>query len=293
MGGVPGPDPARRRWREEPGADEVALASGDVTPSVVRAGATVRRTTGPHSAYVHAVLDHLETAGFDGAPRFLGVDEQGREVLTYVEGEVADRPLPAWVADEDRLVSLARLLRRHDDAATGFVPPPGVRCHVTDAVPADLPPGPPEPPTLVGHLDVTPENVVWRDGEAVALIDFDLARPATRVDEVHNALLWWAPLADPRDRDQVQRDLDVPRRCRLFADAYGLDDDERARLTATSRAHLRRSWHLMRHRALTEGGGWRRLWDDGIGDSIRRRGAWLDAAAGDLDRALLAGRPTA
>lgn len=45
-------------------------------------------TTAP--AYVQAVLLHLEAVGFEGAPRFLGVDDEGREILTYIEGDVLD-----------------------------------------------------------------------------------------------------------------------------------------------------------------------------------------------------------
>src|SRR5579859_5623069 len=101
---------------------EIPLPGGDVTDGIVRVGDTVRRPQGPHSPLVHAVLQHLERQGFDGAPRFLGIDEKGREVLSFVEGEVAGRPAPAWLADEARLVSLARLVRRLDDAMAGFAP---------------------------------------------------------------------------------------------------------------------------------------------------------------------------
>ena len=68
---------------------ETALVGGDVNVGenvVVRVGDTVRRPVGPHTAYAHALLRHFERVGFDGAPRVLGLDEQGREVLSYVEG---------------------------------------------------------------------------------------------------------------------------------------------------------------------------------------------------------------
>ncbi|MEO3796453.1 hypothetical protein ABGB14_40175 [Nonomuraea sp. B10E15] len=65
---------------------------------------------------VHALLRHLEEAGFAGAPRFLGIDAAGREVLTFVPGEVAGRPRPEWIADEERLASVGRLVRAYDDA---------------------------------------------------------------------------------------------------------------------------------------------------------------------------------
>jgi len=98
---------------------EIPLLGGDVTEGVVRVGNTVRRPLQATSPLVHALLKHLEAVGFDGAPRFLGVDDRGREILSYIPGEVAGRPRPPWIADEDRMISLARLVRAYDDAAAG------------------------------------------------------------------------------------------------------------------------------------------------------------------------------
>jgi hypothetical protein len=74
------------RFQEEP-------LSGNVS-AVARVGDTVGRSTGPWTPAVHALLRHLEHAGFDGALRVLGIDERGREVLTYVPGEVLHRARP-------------------------------------------------------------------------------------------------------------------------------------------------------------------------------------------------------
>jgi hypothetical protein len=104
-------------WADDGSEPEVPLLGGDVTEGLVRVGATVRRPVQANSKLVHALLRHLEDVGFTGAPRFLGIDNAGREVLTYIEGEVAGRPRPAWIADEDRLASVGRLVRAYDDAA--------------------------------------------------------------------------------------------------------------------------------------------------------------------------------
>jgi hypothetical protein len=275
-------------WADEAGQAEIPLAGGDVTEGVVRVGDTVRRPVGPHSPLVHALLTHLESVGFAGAPRFLGVDRAGREVLSYVEGEVAGRPRPAWIADEGRLASVGRLVRAYDDAAAPFVPPPGALPGTEPAGPPGIPPAPSYPPELIGHVDITPENVVFRDGGAYALIDFDLAKPATRADEMFNAMMWWAPLADPRDVDPLLQGVDVPRRARILADAYGLSGADRERVIEVAVVRSRRSWHLMKERAETLGGGWQRMWDDGVGDVIKRREAWLDQHGPELTAALTA-----
>ncbi|HEY6496271.1 MAG TPA: aminoglycoside phosphotransferase family protein [Trebonia sp.] len=275
-------------WADEPGQVEVPLAGGDVTEGVVRAGDTVRRPLGPHSPLVHALLGHLESAGFDGAPRFLGIDAAGREVLSYIDGEVAGRPRPPWIADEARLASVGRLVRAYDDAAASFTPPPGALPPAEAPDPPEFPPAPGYPPELIGHVDITPENVVFRAGRARALIDFDLAKPATRADEMFNAMLWWAPLSDPRDVDPLMRHVDAARRARLLADAYGLSGTDRERIIEVGVLRTRRSWFLMRQRAQLHGGGWQRMWNEGVGEVIKRRGAWLERNGATLTAALTA-----
>jgi hypothetical protein len=59
------------------------------TEGVVRVGDTVRRPHHPQSYAIAAYLDHLERQGFQGAPRYLGRDSSGRDVLTFIEGDVA------------------------------------------------------------------------------------------------------------------------------------------------------------------------------------------------------------
>jgi hypothetical protein len=283
---ISGTDP-RKRWTEDPSEPEIPLLGGDVTEGVVRVADTVRRPMGPNSAFIHALLRHLEEFGFEGAPRYLGIDSAGREVLTFVEGEVAGRPHPAWIADEGRLASVGRLLRGYDDAAAAFVVPAGVEL-VLPSDPPGLPPAPAYPDELIGHLDITPENVVFRDASACALIDFDLVRTATRVDELYNAMLWWAPLNEPEDVDPGLRGLDAPRRCRILADAYGMSDRDRGRLVEVAVLRTRRSWHLMKHRAAVDGGGWQRMWDEGVGEIIKRREAWLERNGTAIETALTA-----
>lgn len=260
-------------------AEEIPLAGGDVTEGVVSVGDTVRRPLGDHSPLVHKVLRHLEAVGFEGAPRFLGIDGKGREILTHVDGEVAGRPWPEWVADEERARSVARLARRLDDAMLPLGIPDG-------AGPVD-PDQPGPAPTFIGHRDFTPENTVFRHGRATAFIDFDICGPASRVQEVTNLLLWWGAWMPVPDREPVMQEVDAADRGRAIVRAYGLDKAETAQVVPVARYLAERSWHRMRERALRDGGGWARMWDEGVGDRIRRRQAWLAENADHLAGALL------
>jgi Phosphotransferase enzyme family len=204
------------------------LSGGSDTQGMVRIGETVRRPLRPFSLTVQAYLARLRDVGFTGAPLPLGVDEQGREVLTFVPGEVHPHPVPPEAAGDDVLVALALLIRALHEASAGWVPPPGA---VWGGSPADTGrvtgrAG------LVSHRDYATGNVVFRDGLPAALIDFDLARPATRVYDIANALWFWAPLkwGDPRDRPPALAGADIPRRVAVFADAYGMTAQQRADL---------------------------------------------------------------
>ncbi|WP_332602076.1 phosphotransferase [Arthrobacter sp. S2(2024)] len=271
----------------EPGQQEpaVPLLGGDVTEGLVRVGDTVRRPVSDASARVRRLLDFLQSAGFQGAPRFLGIDDSGRDTLSFVPGDTAGRPWPSWVADESSAISVARLVRAYDDAVQPLGVPGWARADDA-ADPLGCPGSIAGPATFLAHMDITPENVVFRDGTAVALIDFDLLRPATRSEEVANLLLWWGAWMPVADRDPVMRGVDAASRAAMLVDAYGLGPADRAKIVGVTRNAAERSWHVMRHRALTQGGGWKRMWDEGIGDKILRRQAWLAENAAVLHAAI-------
>ena len=171
--------------------------------TVVRLGDTVRRPVPSRAQFVHGLLQLFERAGWPGAPRFLGIDGEGREILEYVEGHIAWEPSQASaVAGKDSLIRVAELVREFHNLTAG----------------SDLASG----DEVVCHNDLSPKNTVYRDQGAglrpVAFIDWDLAAPGRRIEDV--AHLCWQYLGMAPGADVAQ----TGRLIRAVCDGYGLAD---------------------------------------------------------------------
>ena len=254
------------------GAAEQVLPGGNANHGlVVRVGETVHRPQHRHSRATHALLRHLEEVGFAGAPRFLGIDTRGREVLTYIEGQVATPPYPGFALTDEALTSVATLVRRYHEALSGF-----------DASPHSWPRPAPAPfhDGTISHNDVKPENVVFRDGRAVALLDFDLAAPGSRLWDVATAARLWTPLRDDADIADQRRGRVLPR-LRLFLDAYGLTSPERDRLTEAVIASHSWGYEPVLRGVAEAHSGFSAYWRE-VGTRAQRTRAWYETALPDL-----------
>lgn len=199
------------RGPEDTAPVEERFADGNLT-AVVRIGDTVRRAAGPWTPAAHGLLRHLEAAGFGAAPRVLGFDAQGREVLTFLEGETGEPSLAGRDGDEV-LIAVACLIRRYHDATIGFRPPP-------DASWQQLP-GAPEGGDVICHNDLAPYNTVFIGQQPVAFIDWDFVAPGPRLWDIAHAAWRFVPLYPDDEPFSLP---DQARRLRLFCDAYGLGD---------------------------------------------------------------------
>lgn len=254
--------------------DEVPLSGGNVNGMVVRVGDTVRRAAGPWTPAVHALLAHLHDVGFDGAPKPLGVDHQGREVLSFVPGTVA-WPDHFHLVDGDRPVRrVARLIRDFHDAVAGFVPPPDARWQALF---------PPDRDEIIAHHDLAPWNLIVGD-QGWAFIDWDAAAPGSRLWDIAYALHGFVPLsADPHWR----RD-DAAHRMRVFVDAYDLDEAERHALIPLLARRTRAMSDFLAAQASLGVQPWTQLWETGHGQ-VRRADADHIERHGDVWRRALCG----
>jgi Ser/Thr protein kinase RdoA (MazF antagonist) len=163
--------------------DEQVLTGGNTT-GVVRVGNTVHREAGPWTPTVQGLLAHVRAGGLTEVPEPLGLDEQGREIVSYLPGDVPGWPAPDWLWSAEVLEQAGRLLRRFHDATAGFAP--------SDArwrLPAT------EPAEVICHNDAAPYNMVFRSGRLVGLIDHDTASPGPRVRDLAYLAYRIAPLS--------------------------------------------------------------------------------------------------
>jgi thiamine kinase-like enzyme len=112
---------------------------------------------------------------------------------------------------------------------------------------------------LVTHNDMKPDNVVFRDGRAVALIDFDLASPGSRAWDVACAARLWAPLRPRIHISDVRRGREFER-FRLFVDSYGMNDSDRVKVAEGVQQNYKWFYDLIKSSAASGHPGFTKLW---------------------------------
>ena len=180
---------------------EVPLSGGRVTAGVVRVGNTVRRPSTANSDFVHRLLDHLAARGFEGAPSFLRTDESGRDVFTFIKGYV---PPELAFHDDETLRGAASLIRRFHDLSAELV-----ATRAAQAVGIEV----------ICHNDLSPCNFVFRAGVPIAMIDFDVAAPGSRLHDLGYAAWLWLDLGSSSIAASDQK-----RRLAAFVEAYGMHE---------------------------------------------------------------------
>lgn len=176
---------------------EIPLLGGRLTHGIVRVGDTVRRPQKSNAAFVHELLLFLEDHSCSFAPRFLGIDEQGREILSYIEGHTL--PGSGYFLSDDLLVQTARVIRDYHDVTAGS---PLAQGH-----------------EIVAHNELGPHNTIFQENRVVGLIDWDDAAPGTRLRDLANAV-WCYVNVDHRNWPVHEQ----ARRIQLMCTTYGWDD---------------------------------------------------------------------
>jgi hypothetical protein len=250
---------------------EEGLAGGVANAGrVTRDGAYVLRPSNPHSTSVHAFLTAVRGAGFEGASVPVGIGDDGRERLLFIEGEVPLPPYPPWSQSDTALESLTTLLLGLHQASRAFSP----EGSSWSPEMAD-----PDGGSIVCHNDVCLENVVFRDGVAVGLLDFDFAAPGRPVYDLAQMARMCVPVDDDLNAARLGWDVpDRPARLRLVADVYGLGREDRDELLGIMARSMERGGEFVRRRVEQGDPNFVRMLEEMGGmERFERRRRWWEA----------------
>lgn len=203
--------------------EEEVLTGGNVS-NVYRSGNTVRRELKSGSHKIHRLLKHLENKGFSYAPKFLGIDEKGREVLSFIEGEAGNYPLKQYMWSDDVLIEIGKMLRLYHDSVSDFSFDDSWKS-IDDT---------PKPFEVLCHNDFAIYNIIFNDERPIGIIDFDVAAPGPRLWDIAYTLYTCVPLSrfylsetgEKIYYNSSQHAQHIKQRVKLFFDSYSEEAEE-------------------------------------------------------------------
>ncbi|MGN6243188.1 MAG: phosphotransferase [Motilibacteraceae bacterium] len=246
-----------------PDGPEESVLDGGNAGGAVRVGDTIRKPTGAWSAAIDQLLGHLANVGFTRAPRPLGRDQTGRQILSMLPGETVGsrKPWPRWVYDDTTLDQVGMWLRDYHQAVRDFSPDPSSSWRGGSSW---------SPGLIIGHNDAAPYNAAWQDGRLQGFFDWDFAGPVTPGFDLAFCCMSWVPL-HARQVAEVEGFRDFtrrPQRLRRLLAAYGWDGDieELRRLMMDVVVH-----HIRDVEALAAHGdpAFQRMVENGVLDSLQ------------------------
>lgn len=204
-------------------SNEEWLAGGNVS-KVYRLGNTVKRELKSDSKKIHALLKHLDKKGYDYSPKYLGIDEKGREVLSFIEGEAGNYPLKEYMWSDDVLHEIARMLRLYHDSVSDFSFDDSWQS--LDNTPQHA--------EVLCHNDFAIYNIIFQNERPIGIIDFDVAGPGPRLWDIAYTLYTCVPLSrfyltetgGKVYYNSFQDAYRIKNRVKLFFDSYGEGYDE-------------------------------------------------------------------
>lgn len=179
---------------------------------VVRVGDTVRRPLQDNSLNIHKLLKFLEDNNYNYSPKFYGIDDQNREILSFIDGIAGNDYDQEFIWSDDNLKIVASKLREFHDITEKFVPVNNkwlLSC--------------PDKAEVICHNDFAPYNTVFKNKKAFGVIDFDTCSPGSRKWDIAYTVFSFIPLTS--DKYKRGRDSEkIKRRIQLFCDTYGYDN---------------------------------------------------------------------
>ncbi len=147
------------------------ILSGGNMNAPIRKGQLIYKEATAGSQTIHELLTYVRLRGIDWSPESLGINSEGKHVLTYIEGEVP-HDTPHWLWEEEILCQVAEKLRQWHDATAGY-DKKGNWLLEND-----------EEQEVICHNDFAPYNCVFQDRKLVGVIDFDVCSPGSRLWDI-------------------------------------------------------------------------------------------------------------
>jgi hypothetical protein len=250
-------------------SEEEKLVGGNVADSVVRVGSTVRKPATLATPGVQALLAHLHSVGYDGAPQAIGFDESDRQVLEFIPGSLWDKKHQNSPADFRRVGVLIRSLH---DAVASFSQPETARWDILSA---------PDGQEIICHNDLAPWNLVC-GADRWAFIDWDNAAPGTRLWDLALATISFPPVEPAGDLSVAATAIHA------IVEGYRLGPSEYGNLLRLMARRARAGSDLLREGARTGQQPWARLHAEGHDNYWGPVSDYIDRNVSALEGMLLA-----
>ena len=215
---------------------ELPLEGGNLNAGVVRVGDTVRRSAGPWTPVVHDLLAYLADHSYP-APRPLGIDEEGREILTFIPGNCVHPNNLAFLDTDAAMRRVGKLIAEYHRAQAGFGSP-------VDAPWRSEGRDPTGSTEIIAHNDLAPWNLIVGPTTWV-FIDWDLAAPGRRMWDLAWALHSFVGLWP----DSTLTHSDTVGRIAAFCDGAEVDITDRPHLLDVVVERTRHHAEMLRSRA--------------------------------------------
>ncbi len=246
---------------------------------VFRRGTTVIRPVGPHCAATTTLLEALAARSFP-SPVPLSVNADGSQVFRWIAGEVAVSGRPGWAMSDVALFSVGRLVRTYHDTVATLSLPSGLDWSDEAADP--------EGGDIICHNDLAPANVVFRDGRAFALVDFDFAAPGRRVWDLAALCRQWLRLRlEPSELTGAGAPAERFRGMSAFAQGYGLSASDHDALVEAIPETFKLGSAFVRRRAEAGDPAYVAMWETRGGEAGNEASlSWLRDFQNDMLAAL-------
>jgi hypothetical protein len=217
------------------------VLSGGRENKIFRVSDKVIRPSASWTPYIHNFLNFLIEEGVTYVPQPYGINENGEESLSYVQGEVYNYPLPEFMILDKMIISSAKLLKNYHEVSARYIDKlTNKELWMLSVI---------NPIEVMCHGDFAPYNVTVIGEEAIGIIDFDTLHPGPRMWDIAYAIYRWVPFTNPSNPDFNSTLEEQIRKAKLFLDTYGINCEERELLSKMMADHLANLVSYMKNQA--------------------------------------------